>query len=289
MVLANSFHNKKFSVQPLTEGDRAAITRLMQQALWVHVHVDWYLLHEWLGAPGFMGLKQGEELVAFLAIGADPLPASWVRGLVVGDGLDVTEVIGELLEATLPRLRQQGVNEICLMCESAWLDEFVPAFGFAPVSRVISMLHNHSTIPHFPANSAIHIRPVHDSELETLAIIEKEAFEPRWRYSAKTLAWAKRQSLSFDVAVWKGELVGYQCSTSGYQGAHLARMTVHPAQQGKGVGTTLLGHAFADYRRRKKWRVTLNTQSDNVTSQSLYGKFGFQVRGDSYPVWSYCL
>lgn len=286
MVLANSFHNKNFSLQPLVEGDRGAVTRLMQKALWAHVHVDWYMLSDWLGSPGFIGLKQGEELVAFLAVGADPLPASWVRGLAIGDDFDLADVIGGLLEASLPRLRQQGVNEICLMCESGWLDNFVPAFGFTSVTRVISMIHNHSSIPHFSLNPSIHIRSLRDEDLDTLATIEREAFEPRWRYSAKTLAWAKKQSLSFDVAVCNQEVVGYQCSTASYQGSHLARMTVHPAMQGKGVGTALLAHAFADYRRRKKWRVTLNTQSDNVTSQNLYYKFGFQVRGDSYPVWS---
>jgi ribosomal protein S18 acetylase RimI-like enzyme len=84
-----------------------------------------------------------------------------------------------------------------------------------------------------------------------------------------------------------GMPVAYQFSTGGEGNAHLSRMTVHPAQQGKGIGAALLANALENYRLQNIKTVTLNTQTDNLPSRRLYERFGFEVTGFSYPVWSF--
>jgi ribosomal protein S18 acetylase RimI-like enzyme len=65
----------------------------------------------------------------------------------------------------------------------------------------------------------------------------------------------------------------------------LARITVHPAVQGQGIGSRLLAEALADYANLGLQQVSLNTQTDNLTSHQLYRAFGFERYGLPIPVW----
>jgi ribosomal protein S18 acetylase RimI-like enzyme len=62
-------------------------------------------------------------------------------------------------------------------------------------------------------------------------------------------------------------------------------MTVDPAVQRQGVGTTLMLSAIQSYRRANVLNATLNTQMNNVASQRLYARFGYQMTTESVPVW----
>jgi ribosomal protein S18 acetylase RimI-like enzyme len=115
--------------------------------------------------------------------------------------------------------------------------------------------------------------------------IEARAFEPLWRHSVSTLRLAWQHTVSFDVAAVDGQVVGFQFSTPSETGAHLARLTVHPSFQGKGIGSHLMAYALAGYRRQGLKAATLNTQADNDASQNLYKRFGFQPNGQKFPVW----
>ena len=124
-----------------------------------------------------------------------------------------------------------------------------------------------------------------ETDLEQLASLEKKAFNPLWRHSARGLGLARHQAFSFDVALLQGKIVGFQLSTPSEYGVHLVRLTVDPDTHGLGIGSALLHHAFQQYHRRGKYRVTLNTQIDNEASQRLYRKFGFFASGQRFPVW----
>jgi ribosomal-protein-alanine N-acetyltransferase len=67
--------------------------------------------------------------------------------------------------------------------------------------------------------------------------------------------------------------------------AHLNRIAVHPAHQGRGVGALLLHDALRALWKLGAERVSLNTQTDNYYSQRLYRRFGFEPIGDSVTVW----
>jgi ribosomal-protein-alanine N-acetyltransferase len=67
--------------------------------------------------------------------------------------------------------------------------------------------------------------------------------------------------------------------------AHINRIGVHPRYQGRGVGALLLHDALDVFWRLGAGRVTLNTQSDNDSSQRLYRRFGFKPTGDVVKAW----
>jgi ribosomal protein S18 acetylase RimI-like enzyme len=83
-----------------------------------------------------------------------------------------------------------------------------------------------------------------------------------------------------------GTIVGFQLSTASGSTAHLVRLTVSTEWHGQGIGSALLAHAITSYRANGLSQVTLNTQLDNIASQFLYRKFGFNATGQRLPVWA---
>jgi ribosomal protein S18 acetylase RimI-like enzyme len=98
---------------------------------------------------------------------------------------------------------------------------------------------------------------------------------------------ALKQSSYSTVAVLDGKIIGYQLSTSRIGSAHLARLAVLPAYQGHSVGQSLVGDLLSHFSNSGIDEITVNTQSDNAASLSLYKKMNFQPMGESYPVFLY--
>jgi ribosomal protein S18 acetylase RimI-like enzyme len=262
-----------------------AVTGLLRSTRYTHLHVDWFTLDEWLGTGAFVGLERRDRLSAFLAAGADPLPAAWIRGMAMATDLDVASALRLLMDPVTARLRADGARELAAMTIHDWPAAVLPALGFEIVTEVVTMVQVDDRLPHLAAVPNLTLRQAREEDMPALARIEAAAFAPIWRYSAAGLRRALSQCLTFDVAVIDGELVGFQCSTASRRGAHLARMTVAPAFQARGVGSALLARALDDYRRQRLLDVSLNTQIDNIVSQRLYARFGFRLTEERVPVW----
>jgi ribosomal-protein-alanine N-acetyltransferase len=306
MELANHLDQKTTSllsqVRQAEQSDTRAILNLLRNAPARHVHVDWHVPADWLGTPGFavcvdpaaakrppIGLfgglrEQSPRLLGCLAIAADPLPAAWVRA-AAADGRDPIPVLSALMDHVVAELRQEPISQIGWLLTETWPAERLASLSFRHLIQIET--HVKESLEETPVATVagLQIRPVRSEEMGMLAEIEAAAFEPLWRHSATSLALAQQQAASFDVAVLDGQLAGFQFSTRSPRGAHLARMTVHPAHQGRGIGAALLAEAISQYRAEGLRRVTLNTQVDNVASKRLYGRFGFRPSGEEFPVW----
>jgi ribosomal protein S18 acetylase RimI-like enzyme len=282
------------------QSDADAVMGLLRTGVYTHVHIDWTLPGEWLGTPGFVvydrewdggdgpaGYRRSTDITACLAIGADPLPAAWVRVAAIDTDAGFAEVQALFVE-TLERL-DPVITEISWFLTDHWPLRWLEKLGFQPTNEVVAYSKPDLTIPAYNAPAGLQIRPVLLEEMPLLALIEEAAFEPRWRHSPEGLVRTWRQSISFDVALLDDQPVAFQFSNGGEDNAHLSRMTVHPEHQGKGIGAALLAHAIEGYRLQNLRTASLNTQADNTASQKLYERFGFQPTGYTYPVWSYFL
>lgn len=277
-------------VRRATRADAGAIQQLLQLGAYIHLHVDWRVPGDWLGTPDFVVYTRAADtdadtVAACLAVGADPLPAAWVR-------VAATRTVAaygqcEAMWAAVLEGLEPDINEVAWFITDNWPLHWLDRLGFVPVSTVLGFRKDDLEPVPFSAPVGLDLRPALMEELPALAEMEAAAFEPRWRHSAQSLYLAWRQSLSFDVATLDGQPVGFQFSTGGNGSAHLARMTIHPQWQGQGIGAALMARALEGYGRRKVRGVTLNTQEDNIASQRLYGRFGFRPTGQKYPVWSY--
>lgn len=307
MELANHWTGEDVAqsgVRVATRGDVSEVMKLLQTAVFRHMHVDWYLPGDWLGDPGFVVkptavarteptpftklLGTRDRLDACLAITPDPLPAAWVRLAAVQEGVETAVVLSQMWQYIVPRLRQQGVQTVAWLAVDDWPLPYLTDLGFTCTNH-LETYHKIENAARPTPRAGLAIRPVADGDYDRLAAIEALAFAAIWRHSSRGLRQARQQAFSFDVAELAGELVGFQLSTPSERGVHLVRLTVHPERQGYGIGSALLAHALSGYAARGWAQVTLNTQVDNAASQQLYRKFGFRPSGQRYPIWTFPL
>ncbi len=306
MEIANQWISNGAEVQGIRAGfrsDARAITGLLERAPYTHLHADWHYPADWLGSQGFVvqdktnrsgvadsltGRLFGSQpnIAACLAVAADPPPAAWVRVAAIVDEAGVQQVLAALFAGVVEYLRSTAVSRLGWLLVEQWPEMWIRGLGFERHNYVDTFVKNGLDIPVVRTSPGLTVRPVAAADLEYLAKIEAEAFEPLWRHSATSLALAQRHAFCFDVAEVDGRVVGFQFSTLVRTGAHLSRMTVDPKFQGGGVGSTLLVHAFEQYRNRGINTITLNTQADNQTSRRLYQRFGFRPNGQRFPVWA---
>jgi ribosomal protein S18 acetylase RimI-like enzyme len=135
--------------------------------------------------------------------------------------------------------------------------------------------------------SGIRIREMTEADLPDVESTDAASFDPLWHNPLDTLHRALRQALYATVAENETGIIGYQLSTGGGQRAHLARLAVHPAVQGKGAGRALLSDLFRYLTYSGVARLSVNTQSDNTVSLSLYQRMGFVRTGEQYPVYTF--
>ena len=295
MELANTEN-----VRLAQNGDEWEIARLLRNGRFLHAHPDWYEPNDWIGEAGFVllpeedadgGIKRplfgtSPRLQACLTIAADPLPAAWVRVMAVrGDG-DVGDIGDRLWAAVMARLSGSPIAEIGWLLTDGWPLPYLSRWGFSPAYEIETYTKEDMKIPSIRPLPAIQILPAKREDMTALAAMETAVFDPLWQSSEQALLRALAQTLSFDVA-WDGDRpIGYQISNRSGMGAHLARITVAAAWQGRGVGAALMAHAIRGYQRRELYWVSLNTQMDSPASRGLYAKFGFRKTAVCYPIWT---
>ncbi|MBE2224189.1 MAG: GNAT family N-acetyltransferase [Anaerolineae bacterium] len=287
-------------VRVAKKSDAMAITRLLNSTRFTHYHVDWHMPVDWLGDAGFVVIPRAEavleahrpslflpqdELLACLAVTAEPMPAAWVRLAAVSDALDSQKALADMFAVVKANLRATAVTEVGWLVLEPWLLTILPDLGFEEFTVMETYMKGDLNLPEIKPVPDLLIRPVAPEDFEKLAALETAVFEPLWRFSKETLRLARRDAVSFDVAYLGDRLVGYQISSGGRFGAHLVRLTISPDLQGQGIGTAIFAHTIEEYQRRGYQHITLNTQVDNDASHRLYKKFGFSATGEQMPMW----
>ncbi|MCB8980131.1 MAG: GNAT family N-acetyltransferase [Ardenticatenaceae bacterium] len=305
MELANLWvaqHGVPDGIRVAVKSDAGAILQLLQTAVYTHLHADWHLPGDWIGAPGFIVVpkperttnsnsltavlfqKQG-DMVACLAATPDPLPAAWVRVAAIGQAEKGEALLAQMMALAVPALQKQGVTQLAWLTVDPWPNPWLPELGFYRGSQIETFVKEDHKLPEVADVPGLTIRQVYSTDFAALEELEGVSFAPIWRQSAHALAVARPQSLSFDVALLDDEIVAYQLSAPSDTGAHLVRLTVHPEKHGLGIGSALLKHALEYYHRKGYYAVSLNTQVENIASQKLYLKFGFAPSQQRLPIW----
>jgi ribosomal protein S18 acetylase RimI-like enzyme len=74
-------------------------------------------------------------------------------------------------------------------------------------------------------------------------------------------------------------------TTANHFSAHLARIAVHPALRHQHIAANMIIDMFRYFKRRGVNNVTVNTQDNNHASLALYQSMGFDLTGESFPVF----
>lgn len=272
-------------VRTAVRGDQQRIANLLYFESRIHRHLDWRAPLDWLGSPFYWVLEDGREILAVMACPQDPPGIAWIRVFACAGALDAGQAWSALWETARQEIRAAGGATVAAISLHPWFEALLLGSGFVLNQHIV--MFEWDNVPIVPGSPAleIQVRQMGSSDLAAVAELDAAAFEPLWQNSLDALGQAYAQRSYATVAVQGSELIGYQLSTGSPLGAHLARLAVRPAAQSAGVGTALVRDLLMQFKHRRQPRITVNTQSDNTASQTLYERMGFVRTGEQFPVF----
>lgn len=266
--------------------DRQQLSNLVFFESRLHRHLDWRSPLEWLGAPFYWALEESGQINAALACPPETPGIAWVRLFVYTGRWSAENAWNILWPTARDEIANAGGAKVAAIAIQPWFQDVLAGCGFENRQHIVMLEWRHQQSVTRPAGS-IRIRQMMEADLPEVEKTDAASFDPLWHNPLDTLRRALSQALYATVAENEDGIIGYQLSTGSGQRAHLARLAVHPAIQGKGAGRALLSDLFAYLTQAGIPRLSVNTQSDNSVSLSLYQRMGFMRTGEQYPVYTY--
>lgn len=280
--------NINLSVRPANRDDRRQIANLIHEPR-VHRHLDWRPPLDWIGHHPFVVADSGRDLVAVLACPPDPPDIAWIRLLAISNEVDTEETWASLWSVARDQMSRLPDIVVAAIPLHEWFLNLLVGSGFVRVSTVIMLEWKSGELPPDGPATQASLRTMSYDDIPIVERLDNLAFKRLWCNSSESLELALRQAAVATVAERDGRIVGYQISTANHMGGHLARLAVHPEDQGEGVGYLLVRDLLKQFAKRGARRVTVNTQEDNLASLALYKKANFQTTGEKFPVYQYSL
>lgn len=272
----------RVSARLAQEKDRNQLANLIHFGSWVHRHLDWRPPLDWIGYQPYLIAERDGQILAALACPPDPPEAAWIRLFAAASEITVAEAWDVLWPAAHEYLWGITVAAISLQ---GWFSQQLSLAKFRQTHSVAMLTWENQKLPPESTVPDCLLRWMNFEDLALVKELDQVAFSPIWQQSMDMLEIAFQQAAVATVAEDEEGIIGYQISTAGSGGGHLARLAVHPRVQGEGVGYALLRDLLVQFYRRGALKITVNTQLDNEASLALYNKAGFRRTGEIYPVY----
>jgi ribosomal-protein-alanine N-acetyltransferase len=273
-------------VRPAGLNDHQQLSNLVFFETHLHRHLDWRSPLEWLGAPFYWALDEGNRIAAALACPTEARGIAWIRLFVYAGNWLAENAWSVLWSAARNDIAGAGGATVAAIAMHSWFRNLLSASGFEVHQSIVMLEWWNRPWLEREANG-VRVRRMDESDLPEVWRMDSASFTPLWQNSQETLRRAFSQAFIATVAENEDGLVGYQVSTGGRAHAHLARLAVHPSVQGRGAGRALLSDLFTRLAQTGIPKLTVNTQNDNVSSLNLYQKMGFIRTGEQYPVYTF--
>jgi ribosomal protein S18 acetylase RimI-like enzyme len=274
-------------VRPATLRDAQALASLARRAQWSYFTGSVDTVAALLAHDPAVVLVQNQRMVALAQAGWRLPPNAWLRTVLVDNRTDKVHALAQLLPALHDALRRHniGANFVTLDTWSEpWLRAPLEAAGYRWSMDVWSYNKTRLDVPSF-GDTTITVRRAERRDLADVLRIDAASFQALWAKGVEILGPALNDAPYFAVAEWQGQIVGYSyVSMHGTWQAHLVRIAVDPAWQGKRVGVRLLADVVRFCRHQRLDLLTLNTQATNTHAQRLYEWFGFLRTGETQSV-----
>ncbi len=273
-------------IRPATSSDQQKIADLIFFESHVHRHLDWRTPLDWLGFSPYWVLEEGRQVTAALACPPDPDSIAWIRLFAHASHLSPYSAWPPLWEAVRHELAERGGATVAAIATQRWFEEVLFDNHFALTRHIVLLQWDGGPRERASQEPPVTVREMRSRDLPRVAEVDAAAFEPLWRNSLPALKKAYEQSSYASVAQDDSGIIGYQISTGGSFGAHLARLAVLPPAQGRGIGAALVEELISHMQRGGGSKVTVNTQDNNTASLALYSRLGFRRTGEEYPVYT---
>ena len=273
-------------VRPADLSDQQQLSNLIFFENRLHRHLDWRSPLEWLGAPFYWALDDSGQIMAALACPPEREGIAWVRLFVYSGRWSAENAWAILWQTAREEIARAGGAKVAAIAIQPWFQNLLGASGFENRQQIVLLEWRYQPTA-ARETAGIRIRKMTEADLPDVEKTDGASFDPLWQNPLETLRRAYAQALYATVAESENGIIGYQISTGGGQRAHLARLAVHPAVQGKGAGRALLKDLFVSLTYMGILRLSVNTQSDNQASLSLYQRMGFMRTGEQFPVYTF--
>lgn len=276
-----------FQIIPAKTSDYKLVSDFINSCPYYFRHLDWHLPVDWLGTQPYYLCQYQNKTIALIICPYMNEKQAWLR-CFAGQAISSASVAWKhLLDQCKAELSAKGTDHLYSISLQDWYQDLLLSSGFCQDNQIVVLEIQLSTNP-------ISVLPVEGYtlsrmqpfELGNVWELDKLCFHPLWQMSHEDILTAFQVSENCStVKTLNGQLVGYQISNSLPTGGHLARIAVHPLFQGKGISKLLLTDLLEIFRQTGTYRVTVNTQADNLRAITLYKKFGFVQTGEHYPVY----
>jgi ribosomal protein S18 acetylase RimI-like enzyme len=271
-------------VRPAGLKDHQQLSSLIFFETRSHRHLDWRSPLEWLGDDFFWMLEEGSHTTAALACPEETKGIAWVRLFVHSSEWSAENAWTLLWNMAKQEIAQAGGTRVAAIVQHAWFQNVLELSGFESRQSIVMLEWQYQ--PWAPREAdGVRIRKMTEADIPSVVTLDGASFDPLWHNSYETMRRALSQSLFATVAEDERGIIGYQLTTGSGARTHLARLAVHPATQGSGVGRALLRQLFGTLVHNGYQKLSVNTQSDNSASLRLYQKLGFIRTGEAYPVY----
>lgn len=271
------------NIRPATENDQAKLNFFLRYEFFIHQHLDWQPVLNWLGfQPFYLAIHDG-EFIACLSAPSEVNEVAWVR-LFACSSLYSRAEIWNLLFDRIITSYQGKVSTIAVLGIHQWFVDLLLKHSFMVHQNIIVFERFNHILSQPKSLPGLIIRPAVFEELSEVANLDARCFAPIWQLPEHSMKKAYQQAGYTTVAMYEGRIIGYQMSTESYSSAHLARLAVDPVFQGNNLGKILLFDLFSHYATSGIHKITVNTQDDNFSSKALYSRMGFIQTEEKYPV-----
>lgn len=274
-------------VRPATLRDAQALESLARRAQWSYFTGSVESVAALLAHNPTVVLVQKERIVAAAQAGWRLPPNAWLRTVLVDNRVDKAHALAQLLPILHHELARTAVTSNFVTLDTwsePWLRAPLEAAGYRWRMDVWSYTKTRLDVPSF-GDTTITVRRAAQHDLQRVLEIDAASFDTLWTKGSEILGPALANAPYFAVAEWQGEILGYSyVSMHGAWQAHLVRIAVDPAWQGKQVGVRLLADVVRFCRHQRLDVLTLNTQATNTHAQRLYEWFGFGRTGETQSV-----
>jgi ribosomal protein S18 acetylase RimI-like enzyme len=278
--------NSEIIVRSAEEKDHEKLENFLRYEYYVHQHLDWRPTLDWLGFHPFLIALDNEEIIACLAVPREIIGVAWIR-LFACSSLYSMDEIWDILFKSILSYYDKTIDMFAVLGIHHWFVSLLLRKSFSLFQNIIVFEWQQKTIPMIHSNHEIIIQRAEFKHIPEIAKIDSICFAPLWQLPADSMYRAYQQSGYPTIALYQGRIIGYQMCTESYSNAHLARLAVDPAHQGKKIGKMLLQDVLKHYVSHGIHTITVNTQDDNYSSQALYTKMGFILSEEKYPVLAF--
>ena len=225
---------------------------------------------------------------AFLACTAEPNQIQWIRVFACKNHTSLSKDWSMLFQQLLDTLSQnKKKTTIASITYLDWMKDLLTNHQWKFQQTIVQLRWNGVPKNAFTQTwpRQLQIRPMRNSDVDSVAQIDNQCFTDLWQQSKEAVERAFELSNHATVAILGGDVAGFQISTSHKSIAHLARLAVNPKFQGKHIGQALVQEMLDHFHKPWIKEITVNTQQDNKISLNLYRKMGFELTGESFPIY----